>query len=98
MIIAHVSRAALNQTIIESMYVVQRHWDGWSYGCAPVLMIRLELELGEVGFMLIFLAKPQIFLIILLQLLQVISTNADTFCAYRQLQEAKPCCVKWYRG
>ena len=55
----------------------------------PVVVIRLELKLGEVSLMVIFLTKPKILLLVLVQLLKVISTYANTLCAYRyrQLQQ-----------
>lgn len=53
----------------------------------PVLVIRLELKPGKVCFMFIFLTKSEVLLFILLQFLKVISANANTFSAYRQLQQ-----------
>ena len=59
------------------------------FACMPVVVIRLELKLGEISLMVSFLTKPEVLLLILFQLLKVISTNANALCAYRyrQLQQ-----------
>lgn len=59
------------------------------FACMPVVVIRLELKLGEICLMVSFLTKPEVLLLILFQLLKVISTNANALCAYRyrQLQQ-----------
>ncbi len=51
----------------------------------PVLVIRLELQLGEICFVFVFLAQPQVFFIIFFKFLKVISANTNTLCAYRYL-------------
>lgn len=52
----------------------------------PVLVIRLELQLGKVCFVLIFVAETNIIVIIFFELLKVISTDTNSLCAYRNLQ------------
>ena len=56
----------------------------------PVLVIRLELQLGKVCFMLGILTNSQILFVIFFKLFEVICANADILCAYRYLQEQKP--------
>ena len=53
----------------------------------PVVVIRLELKLGKISFMLSSFTKPQVLLLILFKLLQVISAYANALRAYRQLQQ-----------
>ena len=47
---------------------------GMRFACMPVVVIRLELKLGKVSLMVSFLTKPEVLLLILFQLLEVIST------------------------
>ena len=61
----------------------------------PVVVVRLELKFGEVCFLFIFLAKPEVLLVILLQLLKIIRTDANILGAYRQLRQGfwLTCCI-----
>lgn len=55
----------------------------------PVVVIRLELKLGEVSLVVSVLTRPEVLLLILFQLLKIISTYTDALCTYRyrQLQQ-----------
>lgn len=48
--------------------------------CLPVLVIRLELQLGKVCFVLIFVAETNVIVIIFFELLKVISTDTNNLC------------------
>lgn len=54
--------------------------------CLPVLVIGLELQLGKVCFVLIFVAETNIIVIIFFELLEVVSTDTNSLCTYGKLQ------------